>query len=130
MIGTAAIGERERDPGVMRAFEERMARAAGVANAAEAELVALMAEALSKHLWEGWRIHTPAQWLKWQAGVGGERASQIVRLASRSDELPTVLALHAQGRLSLEQAATVARYTPAEFEASVAELATYSFHSR
>ncbi len=40
----------------MRAFEGRVAQAAGVANAADAVLVALTAEALREGLWEVWGI--------------------------------------------------------------------------
>lgn len=108
---------------VVDAFEDRVASAAGMCNAAFGELVALAAEAIRDGFWQGWRIHTPVQWLMWKAGVSRHTARQVVRLAVRSPELPTTLGLLAEGRLSLDQAATVARYAPAAYEASVCELA-------
>ncbi len=107
----------------MRGFEGRVAQAAGVANAAEAALVALTAEALREGLWEVWRIHSPEQWLAWKMGVDRATARKIVRLARRASELPTVMRLHAEGRLSLDQATTLARYVPAAYEESACELA-------
>jgi hypothetical protein len=47
----------------------------------------------------------------------------MVALARRAGDLPTVMATFRRGELSLDQAATVARYTPAEYEASVCEMA-------
>ena len=108
---------------VHRAFEAAVASAAGVRNAADAALVDLVVQALEEGWWEGWKIHTPAQWLMWQTGVSRSTASRVVALARRAPDLPTVMATFRRGGLSLDQAATVARYTPAEYEASVCELA-------
>ena len=108
---------------VMCAFEAAVASAAGVRKAADAALVDLVVTALAEGWWEGWRVHTPVQWLMWQAGVSRSTARTIVRLARRAAELPTVMATFRAGGLSLDQAATVARYVPAAYEASVCELA-------
>jgi len=108
---------------VTRAFEGAVAAAAGVRNAADAALVDLVVRALDEGWWEGWKIHTPVQWLMWQTGVNRSTARRIVALARRAGDLPTVMATFRRGGLSLDQAATVARYTPAEYEASVCELA-------
>ncbi|HMJ79343.1 MAG TPA: DUF222 domain-containing protein, partial [Iamia sp.] len=116
-IETPAVWE------VNRAFEEAVAAAAGVRNAADAALIDLVVQALGEGWWEGWKIHTPVQWLMWQAGVSRSTARRIVALARRAKDLPTVMATFRRGGLSLDQAATVARYTPAEYEASVCELA-------
>ncbi|MGI8938025.1 MAG: DUF222 domain-containing protein [Iamia sp.] len=104
-------------------FEDELAGVAGVCNAAEARLVDLMVRALDEGLWTGHRIHSPVQWLMWKAGVGRVRAQRVIALARRAGELPVTMAAFAEGRLSADQAATVARYTPAEYEASVCELA-------
>jgi hypothetical protein len=104
-------------------FEDAVARAAGVRNAADAALVDLVVQALAEGWWEGWRIHTPVQWLMWRTGVSRATARTIVRLARRADDLPTVMATFRAGGLSLDQASTIARYVPAEYEASVCELA-------
>jgi hypothetical protein len=108
---------------VMAAFEAAVASAAGVRNAADAALVDLVVTALAEGWWEGWRVHTPVQWLMWRAGVSRSTARQVVRLARRASELPTVMAVFRAGGLSLDQASTVARYVPAAYEASVCELA-------
>jgi hypothetical protein len=108
---------------VYAAFEDAVAAAVGVRNAADAALVDLVVTALSEGWWEGWRIHTPVQWLMWKAGVSRATAQTIVRLARRAGELPTVMATFRAGGLSLDQASTVARYVPAEYEKSVCELA-------
>jgi hypothetical protein len=105
------------------AFEASVASAAGLRNVADAALVDLVVTALERDWWAGWKIHTPTQWLMWKAGVSRSSARCIVRLAQRAEELPTVMASFRAGRLSLDQAATVARFTPAEYEASVCELA-------
>ncbi|HEV7720836.1 MAG TPA: DUF222 domain-containing protein, partial [Iamia sp.] len=108
---------------VIRAFENAVAVAAGVRNAADAALVDLVVEALEEGWWEGWKIHTPAQWLMWRTGASRSTASRVVGLARRAGDLPTVMSMFRAGGLSLDQAATVARYTPAAYEASVCELA-------
>ncbi len=104
-------------------FEEELAGVAGVRNAAEARLVDLVVRALEEGLWEGHRIHTPVQWLMWRAGVARPTAVRVVALARRAPELPVTMRKFGEGRLSFDQAACVARYTPAEYEASVASLA-------
>ena len=70
-------------------FEDAVASAAGVRNAADAALVDLVACALAEGWWEGWRVHTPVQWSMWKAGVARSTASAMVRLARRAPELPT-----------------------------------------
>lgn len=115
-------GLSEADHRVL-AFEDEVAAAAGVRNASEARLVELTARALAEGLWEGWRVHTPSQWLMWQAGLSRSTARRVLALARRASELPVTMAAFAEGRLSADQAAAIARYTPAEYEASVCELA-------
>jgi hypothetical protein len=107
----------------LTAFEAAVAAAAGVRNAADAALVDLVAQGLAEGWWEGWRIHTPVQWLMWRAGLSRATARQVVRLAGRTAELPSVMAAFRAGGLSLDQASTVARYAPTAYEASVCELA-------
>jgi hypothetical protein len=50
----------------------------------------------------------------------------VVAIARRAGELPTVMGQFANGQLSLDQVAVVARYAPAHVEASVAELAVHA----
>ena len=69
----------------MSAFEAAVASAAGVRNAADAALVDLVVTALAEGWWEGWRIHTPVQWLMWRAGLSRStaRAGAAARPAGR-----------------------------------------------
>lgn len=113
-----------RDPdGAQVSFEAELALAAGVCNVADARLVDLVARALAEERWEGHGIHTPVQWLMWTVGVQRTTAMRVLLMARRAAELPTVMSALAAGRLSLDQAAMVARFTPADFEATVCELA-------
>ncbi|MGI8938740.1 MAG: DUF222 domain-containing protein, partial [Iamia sp.] len=117
------LEEAEEQARRHRVFEERVASVAGVRNAADAALVGLTAEALDEGFWHGWRLHSPAQWVMWRAGVTRTTAARVVALARRAGELPVTMAAFTEGRLSMDQAATVARYTPARFDAVVCELA-------
>lgn len=107
-------------------MEEELAAVAGVRNAADGRLVESTARVLAEDLWKGAGIHTPIQWLMWQTGVSRATARRVLTVALRSDELPTVMNLLGEGRLSLDQAHAVARYTPAEYEESVCNLALYA----
>ena len=122
-IATPELQAAEAADAVRRGFEEELAGVAGVRNAAEARLVDLVVRALAGGLWEGHGVHTPVQWLMWRAGVARPTAVRVVALARRAPELPVTMAMFAEGRLSFDQAACVARYTPTAFEASVAVLA-------
>jgi len=115
--------QRDIPPGVLLDVEGRLAATAGVLHAADGALVDVMAEVLEGDLWQGDRILTPVQWLMWRAGLGRQKARRVVLLAARRGELPVTASMLRAGRLSLDQAATIARYTPAAFEASVAEAA-------
>ncbi|HXH55669.1 HNH endonuclease signature motif containing protein [Iamia sp.] len=109
-----------------RAFDDELAGVAGVRNAADARLVDLVVRALAEGLWQGHRVRTPVQWLMWRAGVSRAVAQRVVALARRAPVLPVTMAMFTGGRLSFDQAATVARYTPGQFEASVAEVAQFA----
>ncbi|HXH59189.1 HNH endonuclease signature motif containing protein [Iamia sp.] len=113
-----------------RAFDDELAGVAGVRNAADARLVNLMVRALAEGLWQGHRVHTPVQWLMWRAGVSRQVARRVVALARRAPVLPVTMGMFTEGRLSFDQAATVARYTPAEYEASVAGVAQFATATR
>lgn len=105
------------------AFELRVARLAGVANALGGELVDLVAEALDEGFAQGWGIHSPGHWLAWQMGLAPARAEGIVRLARRRDELPTTMAALRAGEMSLDAAVEIGRLAPASHEVSICEFA-------
>src|SRR5262245_15729467 len=93
-------------------LEAELAEVCGQLNVLNARLVALTAAALSADAWQGWRIHTPAQWLAWKAGLSGATARTVVAVAERVDELPVTVAAFAAGELSLEQVASIVAHAP------------------
>jgi len=93
---------------------------------AHARLVLHMTKVIKDDTWAGAGIRSPEHFLTLRAGLSRGQARAIVLLARRSAELPqTARALH-EGRISLDQAAVVARHTPPEFDETVAEFAQYA----
>ncbi len=84
----------------------------------------LTAAALAADLWCQSGVHTPVQWLVWQAGVSPAHAGQIVKVASRVGELPALERAVRDGELSLDQAAVVARHCPVGFDDDVVAVAS------
>ena len=78
-------------------LEAALAGVCGELNAAHARLVSIVGEALDSDAWHGWGIHSPAQWVAWQTGLSPDRATEIVRIASRRAELPVTLAAFEAG---------------------------------
>jgi len=103
--------------------EQELASLCGVLNASYARLVAIAAQALADESWAEGGIRSPEHWLTLRAGLSPFRARAVLAIARRAGELPTVMGEFADGQLSLDQVAVVARYAPAHVEASVAELA-------
>ncbi|MGB3409798.1 MAG: DUF222 domain-containing protein [Microthrixaceae bacterium] len=115
--------ERYVSAGEYNEFRDVLASVMGVRNAADGRLVDVTVEALANDYWQGSGIHTPVQWLVWRAGVTRATARRVITIAARAAELPTTLGLLRRGLLTLDQAHAVARYTPAEYEESVCNLA-------
>ena len=103
--------------------EQELASLCGVLNQSYARLVAIVDQALQDESWAVGGVRSPEHWLIMRAGLSPFHARQVVAVARRSAELPSVLAEFAKGQLSLDQVAVVARYAPAHVEASVAEFA-------
>ena len=99
-------------------------------NASYARLVAIVDNAVDNAVenesWAIGGIRSPEHWLKMRAGLSPFHARQIVAIARRRGELPTVMGEFGKGQLSLDQVAVIARYAPAHVEASVAELAVHA----
>jgi len=72
---------------------------------------------------EQWGIHTPEQWLVWQAGLSRAHARQVVAVTRRVPELPHLYQAVHDGALSLDQAEVVARHCPVGFDADVVGVA-------
>src|SRR5450759_2918191 len=106
--------------------EQELASLCGVLNASYARLVAIVAQALVDESWAIAGVRSPEHWLTMRAGLSPFRAKAIVAVPRRHDELPTVMGEFADGQLSLDQVAVVARYAPAHVEASVAEFAVFA----
>jgi hypothetical protein len=103
--------------------EQELADLCGVLNQSYARLVTVVADALSDESWAVGGIRSPEHWLTMRAGLSPFHAKQIVTVARRRDELPSVMDAFADGQLSLDQVTVIVRYTPAHVEASVAEFA-------
>ncbi|HVM04854.1 MAG TPA: DUF222 domain-containing protein [Acidimicrobiales bacterium] len=103
--------------------EERLSAAMGLVNAATAELVAAIADALEGGGWEGDGICSPEQWVALRCGVSSARARRLVSLARALADLPVAAAAFAEGSLSEDQAGVVCRHVDPAHDAEVTELA-------
>ncbi|WP_265444598.1 HNH endonuclease signature motif containing protein [Flexivirga meconopsidis] len=90
------------------------------------QLIGLMRRVLADELWAGAGLKSPEHWLTAFAGLSWSAAHDIVRIAGRADDLPAMTTLIDQGRLTLGQAAVVAKYTPVDHDDDVAEFASYA----
>lgn len=121
--GLIDVAAREAD---VEALHARTREVCARLNRAHAELVELAASMLESELWAEGGIRSPEHWLTVRAGLSPGRARELVALARRRGELPEVAQLLDEGRLSVDQAAVVARFAPAAYSASVAELAEHA----
>ncbi|MFC6706112.1 HNH endonuclease signature motif containing protein [Flexivirga alba] len=110
----------------MSAAHDELAAISAQLNDGHAQLVALMRRVLAEELWCGVGFKSPEHWLTAYAGLTWSSAHDIVCIAQRSADLPTMQALLDDGRLTLGQAAVVAKYTPAAYDEEVAEFASYT----
>jgi hypothetical protein len=107
-------------------LETRIADVCGVLNAAHAQLVSLVAEALDTGAWEVAGIRGPQHWVAWKTGVSPARSKQIVHIAARSTQLPATMSAFTDGELAIDQVAVVAKYVPTHNDAEAAELAKHA----
>lgn len=98
----------------------------GRLNAAHAELVDLVAELIEKETWALSATRTINQWLTCYAGVSPATARDLVAIATRRSELPALGRELDAGRLSLGQAAVVARHTPVGYDLDVVDIAVHA----
>ncbi|MCE1179460.1 MAG: HNH endonuclease [Micrococcales bacterium] len=109
----------------MARLEDEAARLAGVLNTAHAQLVDVARVALETESWGGEGIRSLDHWLTLRAGLSPTRARDVARLATRAAEMPAVISLLREGRLSLDQAAVIARHVPASHQSSAADVARH-----
>ncbi len=124
---TAGDGwETSASEAAMSTARGELAKISAQINDGHAQLVALMCRVLAEELWCGVGFRSPEHWLTAYAGLTWSSAHDIVCIADRSADLPTMQALLEDGKLTLGQAAVVAKYTPAAYDADVAEFASYT----
>jgi hypothetical protein len=104
--------------------EAKVARACGARNAADAELVGLVATVIGEGLWRQVGIVSPVHWVRWKTGAGTALAHALVRVASRLHELPVTAAAFGRGELSFDQVKAIVDHAPTRYEAAAARLAT------
>lgn len=83
--------------------DDELADVAGVLNAQHARLSRVVERALADDEWQGDNVHSPGQWLAWQAGLSMGRAKQIVRIARRRVDFPAISAAFDRGELAVDQ---------------------------
>ncbi|UIJ34729.1 HNH endonuclease signature motif containing protein [Allobranchiibius sp. GilTou73] len=98
----------------------------GRLNAAHADLIDLVADLVRTESWAIGGIRSPEHWLTCFAGVSPATARDLVRIATRSVELPALSREVHSGRLSLGQAAVVAAHTPTGYDETVVDLAVHA----
>lgn len=103
--------------------EARVAEVAGVVHGGFAVLVDLAGVALDEKLWQGWGLHSPAQWLAWRSGLSIRVAGQVVRVARRRGDLPCAIAALRSGELSLDQVRLIAVHVPGPYDEAATALA-------
>ena len=93
---------------------------------AHARLVDFVVAVLADGSWQAAGLRSPEHWLMLRAGLSRGQAGAMVLLARHAGELPATVAALREGRISLDQAAVVARHTPAAFDTTVAEFARHA----
>ena len=93
------------------ALQTRMADLCGHLNVLHAQLVETVVEALDGDLWMQSGVKSVEHWLAWQTGLSAAHAKQLVDSAKRSSELPVTFAAFADGELSVDQVAVIAKQT-------------------
>ncbi|HEV7194990.1 MAG TPA: DUF222 domain-containing protein, partial [Pedococcus sp.] len=105
------------------ALWERAAVIAGQLNRAHGALVEVAAGLLDGGHWGDGGFRSPEHWLVVRAGLSPARASDVVRIARRRDELPDTAQALAAGDLSVDQAAVLARHARADHQSGMARFA-------
>lgn len=104
-------------------LERQIAEACGTLNVAHARLVALIATVLKCKAWEGFGIRSPEHWVTWKTGVSPARATDLVRIARRSSELPVTMEAFDNGELGADQVAAIAKFAPKQHDADICTFA-------
>ena len=108
------------------ALWQRTAVVAGRLNRAQGELVEIAVELIEDGHWGDGGFKTPEHYLVVRAGLSPAHAADAVRIARRRTELPEAAHALAEGSLSLDQVAVLARKVPASHQDSATELARHA----
>src|SRR6478672_7163140 len=93
---------------------------------AHARLVDFVSTVLGEGSWQAAGLRSPEHWLMLRAGLSRGQAAAVLLVARRAGELPATEAALREGRISLDQAAVVARHTPAAFDETVPAFAQHA----
>jgi hypothetical protein len=121
---TSPIGDPGDGTGV-HVTDREMAEFAGQLNVVNARLVDTTERLLQTGGWEQGGMRSPKAFLAWRFGLSPERADQIVTIARRRHEFPTVIDLFDRGLLSIEQVHEAVQ-VPVWADPDIAHLATIS----
>ncbi|MGQ0519785.1 MAG: DUF222 domain-containing protein [Actinomycetota bacterium] len=111
---------------VCSGVDARLSAAMGLLNAATAEVVSAVSEALADESWKGEGVVTPEQWVALRCGVGPSRARRFVTMAEALAGLPATAEVFRAGSLSEDQAGLLCRHVDAAHEAEVLEVARHA----
>jgi hypothetical protein len=92
----------------------------GTINAAAARLVRTIRMLVDTDGWVGTGIRSVEHWVQWKACVSARRASDLVLVARRLDEVPACFALFEAGRLTEDAMVRIARRVPSDQDEVVA----------
>jgi hypothetical protein len=109
--------------------DRELAELAGQLNVVNARLVAVTEQLLATDGWQQGGMRSPKAFLAWRFGLSPERAEQVVAIARRRHEFPTVIDLFDRGQLSIEQVHEAVQ-VPAWADTDIAHLATISTVSK
>jgi hypothetical protein len=98
---------------------------AGHLNAANARLLALIAELDRRKGWAGAGVKSMAHWLNWQCGIDLGAAREKVRVARALELLPEITAAMAEGRISYAKVRAMTRVAEAGNESYLLNIALH-----
>lgn len=106
-------------------LENEITQLASNINAANYQLLVLIAEFDDRKGWASWGAKSCAYWLNWRCGIGMGAAREKVRVANALRELPKVSAAFADGRLSYSKARAITRIADSDNEDSLLMIAEH-----
>jgi len=113
-------------PEVRAALEEIESTAAelcGQRNAITAQLVELVVRLDTDDLWQSTGARSLEHWVAWKCGMSNQHAKDLVATAQRAAALPETMAGMAEGVISEDQVAVIARKAPEGMDHHFADLA-------